>query len=107
MLISVFHKPSKDLGRFETDFNTVNLIPQHGWMRLLNLAALGYPGQRILTCTKAGFLLYNHLLLYKYIFVEMPGKEYSKSDPRSLQLCMTMNKSMHKMLIHGTMCSLS
>lgn len=35
------------------------------------------------------------------------GKEQNGFDPRSLLLRMTMNKSMHKMLIHGTLHPLS
>lgn len=45
VMISVFSVQCvEDL--VKTDFNIVHSIPQHGWMSLLNLATLGYPGQR-------------------------------------------------------------
>lgn len=71
-------------------------------MSFWNLAIL--PGIQVnrTKLNNAGFQLHNHFLLYKYIFVAFSGKEGNKFDPRSLLLCMTMNKSIHERLIRNT-----
>lgn len=88
-------------------FNFVHSIPQRGWMGLLNLPTL--TGIQVNGAKAAQKLAFCHTIICDFTstFLWKLLAERKKFDPRNLLLCMTMNKSVHKMLIHGTLGPLS
>lgn len=76
-------------------------------MSLLNLATLG--GIQVNGAGAAQKLAFCCTIIcyFTSAFLWRRLAERNYLDPRYLLLCMTMNKSVHKMLIHGTLCPLS
>lgn len=76
-------------------------------MSLLNLATLaGFQVNRAGPAQKLAFCC-TIICYFTSAFLWRRLAERNYLDPRYLLLCMTMNKSVHKMLIHGTLCPLS